>query len=269
MLTSSEWDRVLRPDLTGKVAIVTGAASGMGASIASALAHVGAKVALVDRNAEGLEAVRSRIEEAGGQAIAIAADLADPQTPEAAVKQTAAELGGLNIVVSAAGVFATHPIGEFPLETYNQALDINLRAPFLLVKAAQSHLSAGDSVVLISSGTAVMPSPFGTAYAASKGGINALTRSLSAEFGPLGVRVNSVSPGFTETPMVAEILDGDGFRETIEVMTPNRRIGQPEDVAATVVFLVSDGAVQIIGEDIAVDGGVTKSAATPPARSDA
>jgi NAD(P)-dependent dehydrogenase (short-subunit alcohol dehydrogenase family) len=268
MLTSTQWDRLLRPDLTGKVALVTGAASGMGASTASAFVHLGASVALVDRNADGLKAVQAEIEAAGGNAITIPADLSDPAAPAAVVEETVARLGGLNILLSSAGIFGTHPIQDFPLEAYDAHQNINLRAPFLLVKAAYPHLSAGDSVILISSGTAVMPSPYGTAYAASKGGVISLTRALSAELAPLGVRVNSISPGFTETAMVAEILDTDGLRETVQDMTPNRRIGQPEDIAATAVFLVSPGAVQIVGENIAVDGGITKTAPTPPARND-
>lgn len=268
MQNDTDWNRLLRPDMSGKIVLVTGAASGMGASTASAFAFLGARVALVDRNAEGLAKVATDIEAAGGQAVTLVADLSDPAEPARVVEEVVAAFGGLNIIVSSAGIFATSPIETYPLDLYDAHLNINLRAPFLLVKAARPHLRDGDSVILIASGTAVMPSPYGTAYAASKGGIISLTRALSAELAPEGIRVNSISPGFTETPMVSDILNTGGLRENVEAMTPNRRVGQPEDIAAAAVYLASPGAVQVIGENIAVDGGITKTALTPPARND-
>lgn len=240
--------------LAGRTAVVTGAASGIGAASARALALAGAFIVLVDRDAKGLSTVEAEI---GSETLSIAVNLADDGAAAEVINATIARTGGIDILVCAAGVFETHPIGEFSRASYDRIMGVNVRAAFFLAQAALSHLKPGASVVFIASGNAALASAEGSVYAASKGALVSLTRAFAAELAPLGIRANCVSPGPIDTPLLGTALADPVTRQSLEAAVPAGRLGTAEEVAAVVAFLASDAASYVHGANFAVDGGTT------------
>jgi NAD(P)-dependent dehydrogenase (short-subunit alcohol dehydrogenase family) len=247
--------------LAGCVVLVTGGASGIGRATAERLVEEGARVALVDRDAERLaETVRAL----GKGAAAIAGyvgDVADAAFVDEAVGQTAQVLGNLSGVVTAAGIFDPAdmaPIADADPHVFARVLAVNLTGTFLVIRAALPQLvRAGGAVVTVASTAGLRGHGFGAAYTASKGGVVAFTRLVAEQYGPQRVRANCVCPGFVATPMNREVHDDPAFLGRIRKSTPLGRIGQAGELAAAICHLLSDDASYTTGQVIAVDGGAT------------
>ncbi|HUY30697.1 MAG TPA: SDR family NAD(P)-dependent oxidoreductase [Acidimicrobiales bacterium] len=241
--------------LAGRTAAVTGASRGIGAAVARALDAAGARVALVARDRPGLETTARDLTH---DPVVVTADLGDPLAPARLADELLATLGSIDVLVNNAAAASRQPTSEVDAATIDGILAVNVRAPLLLVAALlPSMLDRGRGVIVnLSSVSALVGTPRRAAYAASKGAIDAMTRSLAIELGPSGIRVNAVAPGVVDTALWARNKAVPGVAETIELQTPLRRWASPEDVADVVVFLATDGARFVTGETVAVDGGM-------------
>ncbi len=246
----------------GKVALVTGGASGIGAAIVQELSASGAAVAIVDVNADGVRDAVKAIKADGGLALGCPADVTDAEAVAAAVEAATTELGGLDIIVNCAGKAGTRAFLDAGPEETRQLVEVNLLSTVNVCQAALPHLveRGGGRVVNISSDAARVGAAGDAIYAAAKGGVISLTKSLALEFARHGITVNCVSPGPTDTPMLRKFsAEAEGVVERLIKTTPLRRLGQPEDIAAAVLFLASDRATHITGQVLSVSGGLTMS----------
>jgi meso-butanediol dehydrogenase/(S,S)-butanediol dehydrogenase/diacetyl reductase len=241
------------PDLkrfTGRAAIVTGAARGIGAATAARLAEEGAQVLLADLSPE----VMAQAEAIGGVGLRI--DLAARGAGEAVVDTALDAFGRLDILVNNAGIGGSKPLVESDDDLIDRFVEINLKAVLRLTRAAIPHLARpGGRIVSVSSTFGIAGYPGTTAYAVAKGGIAQMTRQLAAELGPEGILVNAVAPGVVETAMTEGHLTREHYRRAVLEPTPLRRAGKPEEVAAVIAFLASADAAYVAGQVIAVDGG--------------
>jgi NAD(P)-dependent dehydrogenase (short-subunit alcohol dehydrogenase family) len=243
-------------DLSSRAALVTGASSGMGARIAESLAEAGAAVALGGRDTSRLGAVADRIHGAGRECHPIAADLEEESAAAAMVNQTAKRFGRFDILVCCAGVLDIGLIEETSVATLDRQWRVNVRAPFLLSQAAIPYLrERGGSIVYFISPAGQIGQAYAGAYGMSKAALAQLTRTLAVELASDGVRVNAISPGWIETPMNAELRKDPMVVQLALATTPAGRLGTPDDVAPTVVFLASDAAQYITGAILPVSGG--------------
>jgi NAD(P)-dependent dehydrogenase (short-subunit alcohol dehydrogenase family) len=215
-------------------------------------------VALVARGREGLETVASELEH---DPIVLPADLTDPDAPAAVARQAVGSLGGVDVLVNNAAAAARLATVDIDAALIDNLLAVNVRAPLLLIAALlPSMVERGEgSIINLSSVSGLVGTPRRAAYAASKGALDAMTRSLAVELGPSGIRVNSVAPGVVDTVLWARNKTIPGVVETIESQTPLRRWATPEDIADVIVFLASDAARFVTGETIAVDGGMART----------
>jgi 3-oxoacyl-[acyl-carrier protein] reductase len=245
--------------LKGKVAVVTGASKGIGAAIAEHLAAAGATVVVnYSSSKEGADKVVANIKKQGGQAVALQANLSKPEEVQKLFAETKKTYDKVDILVNNAGVYAFAPLEDVTPELFHKQFDLNVLGLLLASKEAVKLMgSAGGSIVNISSVAARSAPPTTSVYSATKGAVDAITRSLSQELGAKKIRVNSVNPGMVETEgtHTAGITESD-FRKQIEADTPLGRIGQPKDIAPTVVFLASDDSSWITGETFYVAGGL-------------
>ncbi len=242
------------PLLAGRVAVVTGGSRGLGRAVVRALAAEGADVAFsYRREAAAAREVARAVERMGRRVVAVAADARDRAETERFVAAAAEALGPIDLAVANAGVYRPSDWAEVPGDAWRETLETNLVGPYELVRAARPHFAARSaSVVLISSISGLVPFPENLPSAAAKAGILGLTRSLAVALAPT-VRVNAVAPGWLRTDMTRDLPAATRERRTREI--PRGRWGEPDDVAAAIVFLASDGARFVTGETLVVDGG--------------
>jgi NAD(P)-dependent dehydrogenase (short-subunit alcohol dehydrogenase family) len=239
-----------------KVAIVTGAAQGIGESYAQALAGQGAQVVVADLNVEGAERVASEIEKAGGSAIGVSVDVSDPASADAMAKSTVDAFGGIDFLINNAAIYGgmkLAPLMSVDLEYYQRFMAVNVNGAFFCTRACYPSMidRGGGAIVNQSSVAAWQATGF---YSMSKAAINSLTVNLAAELGPQGVRVNAIAPGFIDTEATRAVTPPK-LLETMVRRTPIQRIGQTSDLTGMVLFLLSDEAAFVTGQVIGVDGG--------------
>jgi 3-oxoacyl-[acyl-carrier protein] reductase len=246
-------------NLNGKVALVTGASKGIGAGIARELAARGAAVAV---NYSGSKASADKlvaeIKAAGGKALAVQANVADPDAIGPLVQTVAKELGPIDILVNNAGIYEFGPIENITPEHFHKQFDVNVLGLLLTTQAALKHFNPnGGSIVNISS-VVVDGVPGAAVYSATKGAVDSITSALAKELGPRKIRVNSLNPGMIETEGThAAGFIGSDFQKVAESRTPLGRIGQPQDIATAAAFLASDESGWINGQAIFASGGFT------------
>lgn len=241
--------------LDGKVSIVTGASSGMGVGIAHYLALAGARVVLVGRDRERLAATTKALRTGGAECIELKADITADGAAEKVVEAAVKAFGRIDSLVHNAGVLLLNSLDEASTEELDIQYRIHLRAPFELTRAALPHLGKGSSIVFIGSNLVHHGLPGSATYSASKGGVEALARTLAIELAPRGIRVNVLSPGVTRTPMTVRITEHPEVLKAVLAVTPIGRLGEVEDVAAAVAFLTSDAAGFVVGATLLIDGG--------------
>jgi len=248
----------------GRVAIVTGAAQGIGAAVARRLAGEGAQVGVVDLTAERAQGTADEVVKAGGQAVAVGADVSKTADVQAAVSAVVAAYGHVDILVNNAGITRDNLLFKMTDEDWDSVIAINLRSAFLMSRECQKYFVAQKYGKIVSLSSRSAWGNRGQAnYAASKAGVMGLTATLAIELGPFGVNVNAVAPGYIATAMTDATaqrvgFDPDDFRKASAELTPVRRVGVPEDIAATVAFLAADEASFISGQTIQVNGGADR-----------
>lgn len=240
-------------DLTGRVALVTGAGGGLGAAAATALAAAGATVLLVGRTAAPLEALAARLP----GAMALPLDITDEAACDAAFARIAEEYGGLDILVNNAGARDRRPFADFETDAARRLLETNLLAPFHLSRRAARQMAAKGRgrIVNVTSIAGPISRAGDPAYTMSKAGLEGLTRAVAAELGGQGVTVNAVAPGFFATDANAAMVADPGIAEWLARRTSLGRWGRPEEIGGAVVFLASDAASYVTGHVLFVDGG--------------
>ncbi len=246
--------------LEGKVAIVTGASKGIGASIARHLAKAGASVVVnYSSSKEGADRVVAEIERRGGKAIAVGANVAKKAEIDRLFAETKKAFGRLDVLVNNAGVYEFAPLEGITEESFHRMFNINVLGLILATqKAAEAFGPEGGSVINISSVAGVSPVATASVYSATKAAVDAVTKALSKELGPKKIRVNSLNPGMVETEGVeAAGFLGTDFHKQAIASTPLGRIGQPDDIAAIAVFLASEDSRWITGETLLAAGGAT------------
>ena len=246
-------------DLTGRIALITGASSGIGAAAARLMAEMGAQVAIgYHANQKGAEQVRGEIAQAGGKAITVRADVRRSQEVQAMVKTVAEQLGPIDILVNNAGsLIQRMKIQELTEERWDEVMDLNLKSAMLCSQAVAASMverKRGAIVNIVSIAGRNGGGPGAGAYATAKGGLTTLTKSLAKELAPHGVRVNAVSPGVIDTPFHEAFSTPEMMSNFVKAI-PLGRVGAPIECAKVIAFLASDAASYVVGESIEVNGG--------------
>jgi 3-oxoacyl-[acyl-carrier protein] reductase len=244
--------------LTGKVAVVTGASKGIGASIAKHLAAEGASVVVnYSSSKAGADKVVAEITAQGGKAVAVQGDVAKKADIERLFTETKKSYGHVDVLVNNAGIYEFAPLEQVTEEQFHKQFNINVLGVLLTTQEALKHLPAsGGSIINISSVAGIYPVPTASVYSATKAAVDAITKSLARELGPRQIRVNSINPGMIETEGLHTAgIHGSDFQKQIEAQTPLGRIGQPQEVATVATFLASDDSGWITGETFLVSGG--------------
>jgi NAD(P)-dependent dehydrogenase (short-subunit alcohol dehydrogenase family) len=241
-------------DFVGRIALVTGASSGIGVGIARALANRGARVALVARDKDRLATVAESIRNEGGACLELARDIGADGAPEEVVQAVLTEWGAIDVLVNNAGIFRSAPLIGSDIKDLDDQYLVNVRAPYALTLAAAPHMPAGSSIVFITSNLARVGLKDSAAYCASKGAVEAMVRALALDLAP-DIRVNAVAPGIIKTPMTARIHEDDDNEAAAIDKTPAGRLGRIEDIGAAVAYVASDDAGYMVGSTLTIDGG--------------
>jgi 3-oxoacyl-[acyl-carrier protein] reductase len=247
--------------VAGRVAVVTGAAQGIGAAVAVRLAQGGAQVAVVDVNAETAQATAGAITESGGAAVGIGADVTQRAELAAAIEQVVDRYGGLHILVNNAGVLRDNLLFKMTDADWATVLDVHLRGAFLASQLAQKHMvEARYGRIVSMSSTSALGNRGQANYAAAKAGLQGFTKTLAIELGPFGITANAVAPGFVETAMTKATAERigttiDQMRDTVAATIPVRRGGVPDDVANAVAFFAAEESGYVTGQVLYIDGG--------------
>jgi 3-oxoacyl-[acyl-carrier protein] reductase len=244
--------------LTGRVAVVTGASKGIGAAIAKALAAEGASVVVNYASSKaGADAVVAAITAAGGRALAVAGDVSKPADAQGLVDQAVKKFGRLDILVNNSGVFDFAPLEAITEEHFHRMFNINVLGLLLTTQAAVKHMGKGASIINIGSVVSRITPPNSAVYTATKGAVDAITGVLSRELGPRHIRVNTISPGIVQTEgAISAGFVGSDFEKAAIGQTPLGRAGQPGDIASIAVFLASDDAAWLTGDQLLAGGGM-------------
>jgi len=247
--------------LQDKVAIVTGAARGIGAATALRLARDGAKVGVLDLSEDACQEVVQQIHDQGGEAVAVGCDVADSQQVEESINQVVSRFGRLDILVNNAGVLRDNLLFKMSEDDWDTVMNVHLKGSFLASRAAQKHMvNQKYGKIVNTSSTSALGNRGQSNYSAAKAGLQGFTKTLAIELGPFNINVNAVAPGFIATDMTKATAErvGMDFEENKRMASeriPLRRVGQPEDVANVIAFLVSDEASYVSGQIIYVNGG--------------
>ena len=250
-------------DLKGKVAVVTGTASGIGKAISTSFVNAGASVYLSDVNEEGGEKICAELQKINPDTSFLKTDVSKEEEVKALISAAEKKFGKLNVMVNnAARAIGGYPVTHMSDDDWHAVIGSNLSSVFYGCKHSIPIFkkNGGGSIINIASAQAHTPLPGWAAYAATKGGIISMTRQLATEFGPDNIRTNSISPGTINTEMVKQVVEADGTGKLFEEqlgMHPIGRIGEPEEIGATAVFLASDGGAFANGADFRIDGGLT------------
>jgi glucose 1-dehydrogenase len=249
--------------LSGKVALVTGAAQGIGLACAQRCAKEGAKLILCDVNDKAGQSAARKIEGKGGQALFVHCDVSRAEDVESAVAAAVKAYRRIDVLVNNAGVVDDAPFLELPLTELDRVLGINLRGAFIMaqtvarqmVKQGRARTGAAGTIVNMSSINAQFALPDHVAYSMSKGGMNQLTKAMGIALAPHGIRVNAVGPGTIDTPLLQNVVKDKAFRAKVLSRTPMGRFGKPEEIAAVVAWLASEEASYVTGTTVYADGG--------------
>ena len=245
--------------LQGKTALISGAASGMGAAEARIFAEQGAQVIVADVDDKGAKAVVQTITQAGGSAIAVHLDVSDAASWDTAIAQGTKAFGDINVLVNNAGILIMKPVQDTTEEEWDKIFSINAKGVFLGTKAILNSMKAAGSgsIINISSIYGIIGAPSAAAYQATKGAVRLLTKATASDYAPFNIRVNSIHPGVIATAMTDDLLEDPDVAKALLGTTIMERPAQPEEVATAVLFLASDEASFMTGSEMVVDGGYT------------
>jgi len=255
--------------LENKVALVTGAGDGIGRGIATRFAREGAKVGVLDINEAGVQETCRQIAEEGGEACALICDLRDPEQVKQAIKTFTDAFGTITVVMNNAAVMPAGVLHEFSLENWDTIFDVNVRGAYLVNREVIPQMleNNGGSIIHMASVTGLRGLPGLAAYSATKGALIALTQAMSTDYACFGIRVNAVSPGTIDAPMLEKFLseqsDPERLRKEFDEMHPIGRVGKIDEVASVCVFLASDEASFVSGSNYSVDGGLSSKGEQP------
>ncbi|HKY12442.1 MAG TPA: SDR family oxidoreductase [Gaiellaceae bacterium] len=250
--------------LEGRVAIVTGAAQGIGEGISAEFVREGAAVVLADVAEDGVASVADRFTREGGRAVAVTCDVSEEKQVQSLIEHAVSELGGLHVYVNNAALGVYTPVTETAVEDFDRCLAVNLRGVFLGIKHPALAMQAseqGGSIINIASVHSIQNVGGTAPYAASKGGVAALTRTAAIDLAPAGIRVNAICPGWVDTPLIRGIFESDPdpveARRAVERRQLLGRLGRPEEIGRAAVFLAGDDSSYVTGSLLFVDSGMT------------